>query len=116
MNLTGTNWILTDTGSVVVEHEVGVFVRFDEEGGLSGYAGCNGFFGSYRLVDESIEIGPLGATRKMCPNAIMDIEYTFMNALQDARTFSISGNKLELRDEQGRAMTLTGSSNTQEQE
>jgi putative lipoprotein len=40
------------------------FVRFEGEGRLAGHGGCNGFFGSYRLDGDGIEIGPLASTRK----------------------------------------------------
>jgi heat shock protein HslJ len=114
LNFMQTDWALVDTGGVTVEHEMGVFVRFAEDGKLTGHAGCNGFFGSYKIDGSTIEIGQLGATRKMCPEPVMQIEYTFMNALQNARTFGISGDQLMLYDEQDRSMTLSGTANQQE--
>ena len=107
LDLVGTDWRLADTGGVVIEQQGGVYVRFEADGNVSGHAGCNGFFGSYTVDAASIGIGPLGATRKMCPQALMDIEYTFMNALQNARAFDIEGRELVLVDAQNRSMTLS---------
>ena len=56
-----------------------------------------------RLADESVCIGPAAATRKFCnePEGIMDQEQQYFEALGRARTFSLTPEKLELRDEDG---------------
>lgn len=109
LDLAGTNWRLADTGGTEIENSGGVFVRFEPDGSLDGFAGCNNFFGAYALDGSNLSISSLGATRKMCPELFMDIETTFMNALQNVRSFSISSGSLQLIDDQGRTLTLAGS-------
>lgn len=73
--LAGSEWGPEGQGSV--------FVRFEAGGKLAGNGGCNGFFGQYQQgADGAIKIGPLGATRKHCGDAIMKIETGFLTALE----------------------------------
>ncbi len=83
--LAGSEWRPTEIGGAGVPAEPEMFVRFGGEGRLEGHGGCNGFFGSYELKGDKIEIGPLGATRMACPEPIMDAEQRFMNVLGSAK-------------------------------
>jgi putative lipoprotein len=77
------------------------FVRFEGEGRLVGRSGCNGFFGSYRLAGDVIEIGPLASTRKACPEPAMRDETALLEALAAARGFARDGIQLSLTDQAG---------------
>ena len=48
-----------------------------------------------------IEIGPAGATRKMChfPEGIMEQEIDFLKALEAANSFKIKNNELIIFDD-----------------
>jgi heat shock protein HslJ len=80
-----------------------VVVRFDEDGRISGNSGCNRFQGSYEINGESLNVGPLASTRKMCasPEGIMEQEANVLQALEKASTFKMDGSSLELRDDSG---------------
>ena len=58
---------------------------------------------TYEIDGDQITIGPAAATRKLCnePEGLMDQEQQFFEALGRARTFSLTPEKLELRDENG---------------
>ena len=99
--LAGSEWRPTDIGGVEVPAEPEVFVRFGGEGRLEGHGGCNGFFGSYELDGDKIEIGPLGATRMACPEVIMDAEQRFMNVLGNAKRVKRDRIDLTLFDGSG---------------
>lgn len=78
----------------------------ESENKLGGDGGCNRFFGTLTLDPPnasagSIEIGPLGATRKACGDMIDDQEARFLHALEDATEFQIKGGALSLSDSDG---------------
>lgn len=79
-------------------------VAFDAVGRISGNAGCNAFTGSYKLEDGGkIAIGPLATTRKLCnaPEGVMEQEAQFIAALEQAATYRIEGDRLQLRTAEG---------------
>lgn len=84
-----------------IEKPVEQFIKFSGDGQVSGYAGCNRFFGSYK-IDKSkstITIGPLASTKKACEQPVMDAESAFMNKLENAKTFKRTRLHLNLFDE-----------------
>lgn len=86
-----------------IEKPVEQFIKFSGKGQVSGYAGCNRFFGSY-LIDKSkgkITIGPLASTKKACEQSVMDAEHVFINQLESAKTFKRTRLHLNLFDEDG---------------
>lgn len=65
-----------------------IFVSLQEDGSLSGNAGCNNYFGTFKATDDgsfTIE-DPLGSTFMFCEQ-FMDEEATFLAALQSATSF-----------------------------
>ena len=98
---TGINNGKGGVASLLVGSEV--VVRFDEDNRISGNSGCNHFHGSYKINGKSLKIGPLAGTRKMCstPAGIMEQETNVLNALEQTAVFSIDGESLELRDDDG---------------
>jgi len=104
--LVGSEWRPVSIGEAPVPEDVEIFVRFEADGALKGNGGCNNFFGSYQTSESSFEVGPLGATRMACPEAIMDMEDAFMSALQAGKSFKRERIKLELFDEHGAAVMI----------
>ena len=76
---------------------------FGEDGGLSGFAGCNNYSSAYEVDGDAITIGPAAATRKFCaePEGTMEQEAAYLAALETAASFRIEGDSLELRAEDG---------------
>ncbi|WP_340114632.1 META domain-containing protein [Maribellus mangrovi] len=67
---------------------------------ISGIDNCNNFTGSISKLSEStIELGPLAATQKMCPD--MAIATAFNKALQAVKQYELSENTLTFKDENG---------------
>jgi copper homeostasis protein (lipoprotein) len=62
---------------------------------MSGFSGCNGFFGLYRKDGDQLSFENTGATMMACPFN-PDLEKTFFNALQTTGHFKIFGEMLEL--------------------
>jgi heat shock protein HslJ len=106
--LAGTSWdvIGYNNGreavvSVIIGTEM--TATFGEDGSLAGSAGCNNYNATYELSGETISIGPAATTRKFCaePEGIMEQEQEYLAALQTAATYSIRGDRLELRTATG---------------
>lgn len=74
-------------------------IKFEEKGAMSGYLGCNSFFGSFKTQDKNINFENIGSTKMMCPN--MKTEDAFANVLQNTKTYEIKGETLNLFDEKG---------------
>ena len=60
---------------------------------ISGSSGCNQFFGSFKILNGSVAVGPLASTKKYC----MDVpEAEFFDALEGSNKYRIEGNTLIL--------------------
>jgi len=65
---------------------------------ITGFAGCNRFFGNYQREGEHLEIGPLGSTRMSC-GGIDQFEHAFLENLQQASKWTIQNDSLILSRE-----------------
>ena len=95
MDLPGTTW------GPAGDNPFDQYVEFTSDTELSGYAGCNRFFGSYSRNGDRLEISPLGATRMACPGGRIPAEQDFLSRLQQAKAVSGDGSKIELSDDNG---------------
>jgi heat shock protein HslJ len=67
-----------------------------------GMGGCNRLTGHYELNGDSLRVGPLASTRRTCLDAATNrFESAFLKALDDARTWRITGDTLVLSGESG---------------
>lgn len=96
--LCGTQWMLTDiNGEAIGDSPAKPFIRFSDEGGLSGNLGCNDFFGSYFVKKDKMSIEYKGSTKKLCNK--MDTENAFAAALKkDINNYVIVGDVLILKE------------------
>jgi putative lipoprotein len=69
---------------------------------VNGYSGCNTFRGSYEATDTSLRFKNMASTLMACLPAGSDTEKNFLSALNATATQRISGETLELRDQDGR--------------
>ncbi|MEN8186808.1 MAG: DUF4377 domain-containing protein [Bacteroidota bacterium] len=73
-------------------------ISFDKtDNQISGFAGCNNFFGKYDPSNNQLKLSQMGLTRKMCPD--MTVENAFINNLRDVSYYKIEGDKLNLFNE-----------------
>lgn len=86
---------------------------FGDDGTVSGSAGCNTYSGAYSINGESISIGTLATTRRMCiePEGIMEQELSFLTYLEKAETWLIQGDILYLRTSEDQ-LAVTAVSNS----
>lgn len=90
-SLAGSEWgpEASDTGEQ--------FVGFKTGGEIIGHGGCNAFFGQYTQEGQTLTIGALASTKKMCRD-LMESEASFMRSLQDARRIDATHKTLKLFD------------------
>lgn len=103
-SLAGTTWTVTayhdgEDAVVSVLEGASPTVGFGDDGSVSGSGGCNRIIGSFTTDDGSVTIGPLGTTKMACetPSGVMQQEARIVAALESAATFSVQGDRLELR-------------------
>lgn len=83
----------------------------DSEKMVSGYSGCNQFSGKYVIDGNTLKIGPLASTRKMCPEEINKIESSLLKALSETTSFDLSKNHLILKNDDKDIMTAVKKEN-----
>lgn len=65
---------------------------------VTGFSGCNHYFGSYELDGATLKFGSLGATRKACPDKESVIEQNFFDILANTREWRLREGVLLLID------------------
>jgi len=90
-SLQGSEWGPVETESAEQ------FVAFKSEGEIIGHGGCNQFFGEYTQEGETLKIGALASTKKLCPD-LMEAETAFLKKLQDTRRAEATHVTLKLYD------------------
>ena len=68
-----------------------------------GSGGCNRINGTYTVEKQSIHFGPIASTMMACPSG-MDMEKEFLQALDQAHSWKIQGNELELFGDDGKLL------------
>lgn len=102
--LSASAWRPSHIGEMKLDEDTGLYVQFETDGKLGGYAGCNRFFGSFELSDNAIHIESIGITRMACASQVMSFEISFIEALQSATTVARANNRIALRNDQGQAV------------
>ena len=99
------DWVVTSfyTGDALQSPVVGstLTAKFDGKQ-VSGESGCNSFSGGYTVDGETIAIGPLASTLRACADpAVDEQEAKYLQALALAKTFTVTGSRLDLFREDG---------------
>ena len=98
--LGGVDWVLVElSGEPVPQGEPEATLAYDPaERRVAGSAGCNRYFGGLVKGPDggAFELGPVGATRRLCPAPQMALEDRFLPALGEVRRWERSGDRLRL--------------------
>ncbi len=112
--LAGTRWEVGNYNNgrdalVSLIPDSSINMAFGTDGQLTGNSGCNTYFAPYQTSGSTITIGQPGGSQRLCtePEGIMEQEAEFLAAVQSAATFSINGNRLEIRSA-GDAIAVIG--------
>jgi len=67
------------------------------EGKISGNSGCNNYLGSYSVAGEKLDFAQsIGATMKLCPPPVMELEQTYFELLSQVKGYHIDDETLVL--------------------
>lgn len=105
MALDGTNWIAltyvdANGDPVDVLPEALVDITF-ADGKVNGTAGCNRYFADAQIDGATIVLGPAGATRMACGEALDGQETAYLAALDRVAAFTVDDGLLALLDADG---------------
>ncbi len=101
-----TLWTLVSIDSTPLAEDTEItasFVPGEEasQGTVSGSAGCNRYFADYALENDNITIGMPASTKMMCEEKLMEVESTYLAAIQTAQSYQVIGGNLILSTEKG---------------
>jgi heat shock protein HslJ len=101
--LQGSEWRPVRMDEISVPQEFSAFVQFRSKGRLAGFSGCNRLFAEYQVDSTGqIFVGPVAATRKVCPASVMERERALAAALENARSYQRRNTVLVLFDSDAR--------------
>lgn len=96
-SLAGTDWVLTRLDGDPVPTDIGITLSFAADGRVSGYGGCNRYFGGYEQSGgERLRIGPLASTKMLCPGPGSKLEDRYLGALDAVDRFAAEDGRLQL--------------------
>ncbi|MFI1224214.1 MULTISPECIES: META domain-containing protein [unclassified Streptomyces] len=117
-DLVGTRWAVTTllsgkTATSVpadLPKERAPHLTLSEGGAVQGNSGCNSFRGKATVKDDTITFGPVVGTRKMCPEAEMEVERAVLAALKGSTTYTIVGSTLTVTAADGKGIGASAAS------
>lgn len=86
--LAGAEWQVEDIAGTGVIDNSHVTIAF-EDARAAGSGGCNRWFAAVNLTGEGLSFGPAGSTMMACPEALMQQERRFFEALAGVSGFEI---------------------------
>lgn len=99
--LLNRQWVLKSLGTAGSEQpllpETAIVLEFNADGRLHGSGGCNRYFAAYvTRPGDGLTIKNIGSTRMACPEAFMDQEMRYFEALQRVSAFKVEKDLLQL--------------------
>lgn len=102
VSLRNTYWKLVELNGGQVQpgegKELHLVIRGDDR--VTGYSGCNQFMGSVSVAGDGLAFGPVAGTRRMC-EGVMEQENAFLQALESAHHYRITGEDLAITNANG---------------
>ncbi|PQA87051.1 META domain-containing protein [Hyphococcus luteus] len=88
-SLLSGEWVVEDINGGGVIDNSHATLSFSADGRLAGRGSCNNYSAAYTLGPERFSIGPIAATKKACPPALMEQERKLFDSLAKTRRFEI---------------------------
>ncbi len=73
---------------------------------ISGFGGCNSYFGSYETTDGSLTFGPLASSRMACPEPAGTLEAAYLASFGLVAGYTLVDTTLILVDDTGAALLV----------
>jgi heat shock protein HslJ len=101
-NLIGTEWWVEDIEGGGVIDNSHTTIAFPEAGRVAGDGGCNRYMGPVEIDGDRMSFGPLAGTLMACPEALMNQDRKFHQALGKVAQWEIrETGLLHLLDAEG---------------
>jgi len=92
------NYIITELGDKTITPKT-LKISFSEQNEVTGFGGCNSFFGSYTFEKGKISISNVASSKKFCGAEISNTERLFLSALNKSETIEFIDNTLVFSSE-----------------
>jgi heat shock protein HslJ len=104
-SLLGTEWWVEDIDQGGVVDRVHTTISFPEPGRVAGDGGCNRYMGGVEIDGSAITFGQLAGTMMMCPEAVMNQDRRFHQALARVVSWEVAETGLlHLKDADGQTI------------
>jgi len=107
--MTRTGWQLqacaNTSGGMEPAAGQNITARFERDGKLSGFAGCNYYSATYTTTNYAIHISPAATSRKYCAEpGVMALETVYLANLNAATEFRVTDDALKLYNRTGKPL------------
>lgn len=101
MQLLDTRWQLIELEGQSVPTEPAIrreiqMTLFGQDAHVSGFSGCNRFFGQYELKEDQLRFSEIAGTRMACPPPAMELENKVLAMFASVTTYHLEGKFLFL--------------------
>lgn len=94
------DYIITELGDKAMTSQT-LKISFSEKNEVTGFGGCNSFFGTYTLEKGKISFGNIASSKKYCGKEIGTTERDFLTALSQSKEVKlIDGNVMFSSDDE----------------
>ncbi|HET6604990.1 MAG TPA: META domain-containing protein [Xanthomonadaceae bacterium] len=93
-HLIGVRWLLVD-GLGGLEDQVEISLSFEADR-IQGNGGCNAYSADYAFDRGALEVGPIAATKRGCPDPVGAAEQQYFQALGGARSVQAQDGTLRI--------------------
>jgi heat shock protein HslJ len=94
--LTGPAWQIGSLAGEPLPADVQPTLRFESDGAVTGFDGCNHFRGRYRITGVGVRFAELASTRMACTGSRGDVAGKLYAALDGVRLFRLADGHLIL--------------------
>jgi heat shock protein HslJ len=109
-SLIGTGWKLVELNGSEPLQGTDITLIF-EDNNAGGSSGCNSYGGEYKSEpDGKLQFGEIAQTLMFCmePEGVMDQEAEYSSLLQQAASYRIADDRLEIQDQSGETILKYG--------
>ncbi len=92
--LTENRWYLVELMGAAIPPDTGIFLNFNPDFTVNGFAGCNQLAGQYQVQEYKLSLQQLAVTEKACMTETPENE--FLRVLEQVDNYAVADNQLSL--------------------